>query len=116
MSLNNKHEIIDVLIVGAGPASTPLCHYLNEHAKHINFLIVDIGTNITKRDHNSEFDCVGGIGGAGLFSDGKFSWCPAGTRVWSLENNRLRKSYTFLKNLLDPYMKENNDVIPDFPK
>lgn len=110
-----KH-IYPVIFVGAGPANISACHYLHSKFPYLDFLIIDAGINITKRDHNSPKDCFGGIGGAGLFSDGKFSWAPAGTAVWKLENKKLRAAYAFIKKLLDPYMNANGDTIPEFPE
>lgn len=111
-----------ILFVGAGPSNISGAHYLHKNFPEIKFLIVDNGKNITKRDHNDSVDCVNGIGGAGLFSDGKFSWYPAGTQVWKLEKERLEKSYNFLKDILDPFVEENMldnptmPPIPDFPE
>lgn len=112
----------DIVFVGAGCANISGAHYLNKTYPNVSFLIVDVGTNLTRRDHNSETDCVNGVGGAGLFSDGKFSWHPAGTEVWNLEKNKLRKSYKFIKDTIEPYVEENRllddtiEKIPDFPE
>lgn len=113
--LKNVNVLYDILFVGAGPANISAAHYLNINCPNIKFLIVDSGKNVTKRDHNSSVDCVNGIGGAGLFSDGKFSWYPAGTQVWKLPRHRLLKSYKFLQDLLGPFINKNNNSIPDFP-
>lgn len=114
--MNNLNINYDIVLVGAGPANIFAGHYLKTFFPIVNFLIIDSGKSIDKRDHNSERDCVEGIGGAGLFSDGKFSWYPSGTNVWKLNNYRLRKSYYFLKSTLDPFIKENQEEIPEFPE
>jgi uncharacterized FAD-dependent dehydrogenase len=37
------------------------------------------------------------VGGAGLFSDGKFSFWPSGTRVWRLDPDLLRQAYDWFR-------------------
>ena len=50
------------------------------------FLIIEKGKSISNRDRNDKFDAVAGVGGAGLFSDGKFSFFPSGTNIWKYPN------------------------------
>jgi uncharacterized FAD-dependent dehydrogenase len=101
----------DVVFIGAGVANIAGAYYLHSKGSKINFLLIDSGKNVTKRNHDSEDDCIGGIGGAGLFSDGKFAPFPAGTDVWKLNENILKRSYDFLKTVI---FKKYFDF-PDLP-
>ena len=97
-------HIYDVVLVGSGPSNISCANYL----KHIgidDFLIFDTGKNITSRNHNSSLDCVHGVGGAGIFSDGKFSFCPAGTYVWEKFNSsELNESYAHLEKMFEGFI------------
>lgn len=74
--------IYDVVFVGAGvstlPAATALCEL------GLSILIIDKGP--LRRNHTIPHEICNGFGGASLFSDGKFSFYPAGTKVWELDN------------------------------
>lgn len=101
----------EIIFIGAGPSNIASACYLNSINNKINFLVIDSGKGIKFRDHNSEFECIGGVGGAGLFSDGKFSYYPAGTNVWKLDEDKLKSSYNFMKSIMDNY----DDNVPSFP-
>ena len=45
-----------------------------------------MGKACEERDRYNSKDCISGVGGAGLFSDGKFSFFPSGQNVWKLQN------------------------------
>jgi hypothetical protein len=51
-------------------------------------LVLDIGLPAERRDHGKAEDLGLGVGGCGLFSDGKFSLRPSATRLWQLDNQR----------------------------
>lgn len=103
-----------VLIVGAGPAGLALASEL----KDSQYIIVDMGSSIELRDHNDAKDSIIGVGGAGLFSDGKFSFYPAGTKVWDLKSPTdtslpvLEAAYDNLKTGIAPYLQS----VPAFPE
>ena len=73
----------DVIIVGAGPAGLFAAYYLAEHS-NLRVLIVDKGRECAKRScpMKDDIGCKGcrvchilcGVGGAGLFSDGKLNY------------------------------------------
>ncbi len=81
MMKNNQY---DVIIVGAGPAGLFAAYELSKFNKHI--LIIEKGKNIAQRkcpilegEVKECIDCkpcgiMSGIGGAGLFSDGKLNF------------------------------------------
>ena len=75
-----------VVIVGAGPAGLAAASYLGNSG--IKVTIIERGKIHHHRDHNDANDLGVGIGGAGIFSDGKFSFYPSGTEVYKLNNQQ----------------------------
>ena len=73
----------DVVIVGAGPAGLFAAHYLSEHSD-LRVLVIDKGKAPRHREcpMNEKVRCqrcqpcnmLSGVGGAGLFSDGKLNY------------------------------------------
>ncbi|MCF2828783.1 MULTISPECIES: hypothetical protein [unclassified Pseudoalteromonas] len=57
-----------VLVVGAGPAGLFAAMQLTSVA---NVILVDKGKCISEREHDDPADLASGVGGAGLYSDGK---------------------------------------------
>ena len=87
---NGEHELtahntidFDVIIVGGGPAGLFAAYYLGEHS-NLRVLLLDKGKESLKRrcPISEELGCqkckpchiLAGIGGAGLFSDGKLNF------------------------------------------
>jgi len=88
----NFHEA-DVVVIGAGPAglaATTIC--LEEGYK---VCVIEEGVSSSARSRNEPKDIVSGVGGAGLYSDGKFSFLPSATMLWKLLPRKdLRKAYS----------------------
>ena len=91
---------IDVIIIGCGPSGLMAGYSLEMSKKNINYKIIEMGKSLDERDHNNCDDLTNGIGGAGLFSDGKFSWYPAGEKLWKYDYNLLKESYSDVENLI----------------
>jgi uncharacterized protein len=107
---NNDSYYLDTVCVGGGPSCLFASKYLI--TSNMKFIVIDNGKPIYHRDHNNNYDIVNGVGGAGLFSDGKFSFYPSGSELWNLDNDNLKKSYKLLKT----FIKETlNEEIPDYP-
>src|SRR5262245_31573660 len=72
----------DAVVVGAGPAGLSAAAELA--AAGAACLIVDGGPPAHARRRDSPDDLLAGVGGAGLFSDGKHSFFPSASRLWTL--------------------------------
>ncbi len=81
--MNKTARRVDVLIVGAGPAGLAAAHYLSENSD-LSVLLVDKGQDVAQRSCPIKKDrqcrrcnpchILSGVGGAGLFSDGKLNY------------------------------------------
>lgn len=108
-----KH-IFDVVIVGMGPAGLAAAAKLEDSG--LCFAILDSGKTASKRDRYDATDATSGNGGAGLFSDGKFSFFPSATELWTLEDqNALKEAYTWTCNRLGAAGLDT-PPFPDSPK
>jgi hypothetical protein len=71
----------DAVIVGAGPAGLSAAHALQGRP---GTLLLDEGRVAPERRRDSPEEVLHGVGGAGLFSDGKHSLYPSASALWSL--------------------------------
>ncbi len=72
-----------VAIVGAGPAGLSSAGVLE--ARGFDCVLFEAGLPASRRDHRLARDIGIGVGGAGVFSDGKFSYFPSATHLYDLE-------------------------------
>lgn len=101
--------VYDVIIIGAGPAGLSAGYVLNKY--NLNYLIIEKGKLPSDRTTSDNEDVISGVGGGGLFSDGKLSFPPSGSWLWNnLNSKRLEDSYIYLKSLL----KNCGIEIPNF--
>nr|XP_036575229.1 uncharacterized protein CTRU02_14765 [Colletotrichum truncatum]KAF6781773.1 hypothetical protein CTRU02_14765 [Colletotrichum truncatum] len=97
MTISPKRHII---IIGMGPAGLAAAARLK--GTGIQFTIVDGGKSVQDRDRHLPEDATRGHGGAGLFSDGKFSFFPSASELWSLPRGAdLREAYNWTCNVLN---------------
>ncbi len=96
MSTPAKQELV---IVGCGPAGLAAANLLRASGRP--FTVLEAGKALGRRDRENPRDIIAGVGGAGLYSDGKFSFYPAGTRVWRLDDEaRVRRAYARVRSWL----------------
>lgn len=84
-------KVYDCIIIGGGPSGLAAGNILQKFG--INFLIIEKGNYLYKRNKKEPYDIVSGIGGGGLYSDGKVSFFPSGSKLYDLEPTLLKKSY-----------------------
>ena len=108
------HVKAEVVVIGAGPAGLSFLHSTPTES----VLVVEEGAPLRERDHDATEgpDVCTGVGGAGLFSDGKWSFFPAGTAVWRLSpTSILADAYQDLADLLVSAAPHIESSIPPFP-
>ena len=87
-------------IIGGGPAGLAAAQAL--HHAGVEFRLFEEGAPLAEREHDRAEQLGIGIGGAGLFSDGKFSFYPSGTHLYRLgDGAALRDSYRIIAAQLD---------------
>ena len=83
--MTHENEDYAVIVVGAGPAGLAAAvHCVNAGHKT---LVIETGRDCADRNHDSSEDIVTGVGGAGLYSDGKFSFFPSASKLWNLPDS-----------------------------
>ncbi len=106
----DRRENVDVLIIGAGPAG--LAAAAASRHRGVDAIVLEQGASLHDRDRYNPVRIASGVGGAGLFSDGKFSFFPSATRLWTLQPpHQLREAYDWLAALLGRHRLR----APDFP-
>jgi hypothetical protein len=90
---------VEMLVIGAGPAGLAAGVAALDRGRSV--LVLERGTSAVRRDRDRPEDLVCGVGGAGLYSDGKFSFAPSATRLWTLEPaSALREAYGWVSERL----------------
>ena len=90
----------EVIIIGGGPSSLMCGRILKEYG--IDFCILEKGKSYTDRVRDSAYDVSYGIGGAGLYSDGKFSYPPSASWIWHhLEPSKLKRAYENIRTIMN---------------
>ena len=83
-----SHTIVDVAIIGAGPAGLAAGAAARRGVR-ATIAIIDQG-GIRAPDELRPGSLICGVGGAGLWSDGKFSFFPSATALWALPDRHGR--------------------------
>lgn len=82
-------------------------------ASGCSFAIIESGREVAARDRNDPEGILRGIGGAGLYSDGKFSFFPSASGLWSLGDSKsLDAAYEWLRSCL----AASDAIIPNAPQ
>ncbi|MFD5076482.1 FAD-dependent oxidoreductase [Streptomyces sp. NPDC058371] len=103
-------DTFDLAIIGAGPAGLAAAQRLAGAPYKI--ALIDSGKPVGERDRHAAVDMTRGHGGAGLFSDGKFSFFPSASELWTLPRpDDLQAAYTWTCELLGSYGLDT----PPFP-
>jgi uncharacterized FAD-dependent dehydrogenase len=101
---------VDLLIIGAGPAG--LSAAIACQRTGVDFRVIESGLLVDERDHAKEEDLGRGVGGAGLYSDGKFSFFPSASSLWTISpRSDLELAYRWVNDVLRPQLIP----VPDFP-
>ena len=82
----------DVIIVGSGPAGLFAAYELSKTNKKI--LVIAKGKDINKRDN-----ILSGVGGAGLYSDGKLNLSPVHGKTNLFKFMSRKKAYELINNI-----------------
>lgn len=92
--------IYDAIVVGAGSAGLAAGMVLKDNG--MQYLILEKGKDLIERDVQVPGDISSGVGGCGLFSDGKLSFAPSASNLWTkLRKQELKKAYEDLWKVMD---------------
>ena len=106
--------LYDVIVIGGGVSGLSAAYALSQKKQRV--LVVDRGKHIFERQRIDNFDVANGIGGAGLFSDGKLSMYPSATNLWKLRKEDLQTAYNEIKVLLEQIGVCINDFSEEWTK
>lgn len=94
--------IYDAVVIGAGPAGLAAGMVLKDNG--MQYLILEKGKDLIERDVRTPGDISSGVGGCGLFSDGKLSFAPSASNLWTkLRKQELEKSYEDLWKVMNQF-------------
>lgn len=117
ISLSDSAEVI---VIGAGPAGLAAGMALGPKA-----VVIETGPSANSRRRYDLVESTAGVGGAGLFSDGKFSYRPSASALWKLDEVLLGRAMEWLERTLGqfdiPYseglwINEDAKSLADFSK
>jgi|GEM_PF-972049 len=93
---------VDVLIIGAGPAGLAAANSCLSLG--IDYYVVEKGEPLEHRLEDFPKHVAEGVGGAGLYSDGKISLYPSATAIWNLPSYPIVKTgYGWMRSLISDF-------------
>jgi uncharacterized protein len=98
---------VDIIVIGLGPAGLA---FLNQYSGKETVLAIDSGPVLLERNRFDDVSSINGVGGAGLYSDGKISLFPSATELWKMNGSDIA-----LNTLVDLFKKFNVDIPPFEP-
>ncbi len=106
----SEDDRFEVVIVGAGPAGLSAAAALGAER---GTLLLEAGRGVADRDRSDPEELLAGVGGAGLFSDGKHSLHPAATALWRLaDRGSLRAALDATSRFLAEHGVAMPNVLP----
>ena len=109
-----RNMLYDVIVIGGGVSGLSAAFALSQNKQRV--LVVDRGKHIYERQRDDTFDVANGIGGAGLFSDGKLSMYPSATNLWKLRKNDLKEAYNDIQLMLRKIGVDIDDFTDEWTK
>ncbi len=100
--------VYDAIIVGGGVSGLMTAYNLTLQKRRV--LVVERGRQFYERHHKKPFDVTNGIGGSGLFSDGKVSLFPSASFLWKLNKSILHPAY----DKVESFLRDFDCEIPPF--
>ena len=101
---------VDITIFGAGPAGLSAAAFGLYLGRKV--ALIEVGNHVDSRTHYNPKDLVSGVGGAGLYSDGKISLYPSASALWQLEDtDALSFGYRRIQSIFSDHI-----TLPNFPK
>lgn len=101
--------IYNTIIIGGGVSGLTAAYKLRLMGKRV--VVLEHGKDIFYRKRSLPYDVANGVGGAGLYSDGKLSLYPSATKLWRLDDKALRNAYSEFKEFIWDFSVD----IGDFP-
>jgi len=91
---------MSVAVIGGGPAGLAAAVSLSAHGAEVT--VYEAGNALAARSLYAEDEVAVGIGGAGLFCDGKFSYFPSGSQLYCLRDvEKLKAAFDWLNGLMN---------------
>lgn len=98
-SVDAAVEDVQLVVLGGGPAGLAAAVKGKDARQAV--VLLELGDRASARKRHDAHHLVAGVGGAGLYSDGKFSFFPSASKLWSLDNRAdLITAYAWLLDLL----------------
>eukprot|EP01083_Nonionella_stella_P045325 121784_1 len=102
-------QSVDVVIIGAGPAGLCASDVLHKHG--IDHIVCEAGHRLQERSQYESSRITHGVGGSGLYSDGKFSFYPSASHVWTLDG--IWQSFDDVMGVLSTYGIDKDAIVTD---